>query len=165
MSKTLTHGPSGTAVEGLAAVTYTIPPLNYDADFRAIEEGVGKVVYTDVSSPQDQPSTLRIAQQSKANVYAGTTIDPSVFLANRRGSDTIIEVREVWAETESTDASYLRLMPVRAAITLSLPTAATITYSDVSTLIGRAIAGLFAQADATNEDGITGLLHGVVKRD
>lgn len=165
MAKVLATGPSGTPIGGLAAVTYVIPPLNYTADFRSLEEGPGRIVMTDITSPTDQPSTLRIAQTSKANVYAGTTIDASAFLANRRGTDTIVEVKEVWSISDAEDPSFLQLMPVRAAITLSLPTSNLITDELVSGLVGRAIAALFAQGDATNADGITALLHGVVGRE
>lgn len=164
MSRSLAHGPNGTPVDGLSAVTYAIPPLNYDADFVAIEEGPGRVVYTDVTSAQDQPSTLRIAQQSRPNVYAGTSIDASAYLPNKKGTDTIVEVKETWSITESTDPTFLQQAPVRCAITLTLPTTAVMSYSDVQSLIGRAVAALFTQGEATAEEGLVRLLHGVVKR-
>lgn len=164
MSRVLTKGPSGTPIEGLTVLTFAVAPLNYDADFRVIEEGVGKVIYTDVTSPQDQPSTLRIAQQGNANVYSRTSIDPSAYLPNRRGTDTIVEVREVWSETETTDSALLRLMPVRVAITLSLPTSPLITADAVEELVQRAVAALFTQGEATIAEGLTDLTHGVVKR-
>jgi hypothetical protein len=145
-------------------VTFPIPPINYTADLREVEDGPGKVVYTDVTSPQDQPSTLRIAQQSRANIYAGTSIDPAAFLATKRGTDTIIEVRQVWMESDSEDSTYLRFAPVRAALTLSLPDSAIVTPDRVADLVQTVIAALFAQGDDTHTDGIAALLHGVVKK-
>lgn len=164
MTKSVSYGHNGTAVGGVSALTFAIPPLNYSADFRKVEDGPGKLIMTDLTSPQDQPFTLRIAQSSKANVYAGSSLDPSVFLPNKRGTDTIIEVRAVGAEVDSTDSTYLKMFPVRVAITLSLPDAVQITPAGVSSLIGHAVAGLYGQGDATNTEGIAALLRGVVDR-
>lgn len=165
MAKVLSYGPNDTPVEGVTNLTLTVPPLNFDADFRTLEDEPGRWVAIDVTSPQDQPSTLRIAQQSRPNVYAGTSIDPSVFLPTKKGLDTIIEIREVWSDTESTDPTYLRLAPVRAAITLTLPDSSLVTEDSVMRLVGRAVAALFAQGDATHSAGISALLHGVVRKD
>lgn len=164
MSRVLTFGPNGTPVEGVTALSFTLPPLNFEADFGLIEEGVGKVIYTDLTSPQEQPSTLRIAQTSRANVYAGTSIDPSVYLANKRGTDTIVEVREIWADTESTDPSILGHAPVRCAITLTVPDSAIVTDEAVERLLARCVAAFYKQGEATPDAGITALLHGVVKK-
>lgn len=165
MAKVLATGTNDTPVGGLASLTLVVPPHNYTADFRSLEEGPGKIVMSDVTSAVDQPSTLRIAQQSKPNVYVGTSIDSSAFLANKRGTDTILEIKEVWSITDAAVPEFLQLMPARCAITLSLPTHALITDSVVEALVCRAIAALFNQGDATSADGINALLHGVVSRD
>lgn len=162
--KSISHGPVDTTVDGVTSVSLTGPPLNYDADYRVIEEGPGKVVYTHVKSPADRPSTLRIAQTSKANVYAGSTIDPSVYLPSKRGLDTIIEVREVWAVTDSADAAFLQYAPVRAALTLSLPDSGVITADDILLLVKRVTAALFDQGEITAEPCVTALQRGVVQK-
>lgn len=165
MTKSLVFGPNGTPVGGVSEVAITVAPLNYAADFRRVEEGASKIVYTDVTAPQDQPSTIRIAQQSRPNVYAGTTIDPSVFLPNKRGTDTIIEVREVWSEVDSADTSYLRMFPVRAALTLTVPDASQVTVAAVQRVVQRLFAALAEQGEANTDSGIAALLHGVVCKD
>lgn len=164
MAKSVTYGPNGTPVDGVTAVTFAVPPLNYDADFRLVEDEPGRVLMTDLTSPQDQPSTLRITQTSRANIYAGTSIDPSVFLASRRGLDTYLEVREIWSESDSEDSTYLRHVPVRFAISMTLPESAIVTPAAVERLAARAVAALFAQGDATIDDGVSALLHGVVRK-
>lgn len=164
MTRSVSYGPNGTSVPDVTAVTFPVAPLNYDADFQLIEDSARRVVYTDVTSPRTQPSTLRIAQQSRPNVYAGTTIDPAVFLPIKKGTDTIIELREVWSEVDSTDTSYLKLFPVRAAITLTLPDADQVTADAVLRLVARAVAALYVQGDDDHEAGIEALLRGVVKK-
>lgn len=164
MAKTMAFGPNGTSVDGLASITLTSDPLNFDADFRIIDEGPGKVVMTDVTSPLDQPATLRVAQQSKPNVYAGSSIDPSAYIANKRGTDTIVEVREVWSITDDTDPTFLQLVPVRAAISLTLPSTNLVTADAVEQLVMRTVMSLYTQGAATMDAGLGNLLHGVVKK-
>lgn len=164
MTLSIEHGPNDTAVGGLATVSLTVPPHNYDTDFRQTVSGPGLVVYTDVTSPTDQPSMLRIAQSERPNIYAGTSIDPSVFLPTKKGTDTIIEVREIWKEVDSTDLAFVRMFPVRAALTLTVPNYGSISDEDVEALVGRVVAALFDQGAATTDTGITALLHGVVDK-
>lgn len=164
MSRSLAHGPQGTPVEGITTVDITADPLNYDADFRLLESKPGHVIYTDLTSPIDQPNTLRISISERANVYAGTSIDPSVFLPTRKGMDIIIESRGVWKESDSTDPTFVHLMPVRAALTLTLPTCDLIDASQVNALVERVTAALFDQGATTTATGISALLHSVVEK-
>lgn len=165
MSFVLGYGPNGTAVDGVTDVTFPVAPLNYDADFRVLEEGPGKVVLTDITSPLNQPSTLRIAQSVRANVYTNSDIDSSAYLSSKKGADTIVEVREIWSKTTVSDPSYERLFPVRCAITLTVPTDAIIDTTSVQRLIARAVAAFATMGDDSYDNGIDALLHGVVARD
>lgn len=164
MTKTVSTGTSSTAQAGITPLTFPVSPLNYDADFGVLEEGPGKIVYTDVTAPQDQPSTLRIATRDIANVYAGTSIDPSVFLPSRKGTDTIVEVREVASVVDSTDATFLQQFPSRFALTMSLPDTAYVTDDFVLAGVARVVAALFAQGDQTAATGIADLLRRVARR-
>lgn len=164
MSRVVTRGPVGTDLAVNPTTTLTFKALNFPADFREIEDAPGKVVLTDITTPLDQPSTIRVAQTSRPNVYAGTTLDPSVHLPNKKGTDTIVEVREIWSETETTDPSYQRMFPVRVAITMSLPNASQVSTADATALVLRAVAALGKAGDNNITTGITDLLHGVVKK-
>lgn len=161
MSKVLTHGPTNTDVPAITTCTFVVTPLHFEADFRLIDSGPGKSVYTDITAPTDQPSTIRIAQTSRANVYAGTSIDPSVYLPSRRGTDTILECREIWVETDSTDTTYRKEIPVRCAITMTLPDTSAFADEDVEALVARTVALLFAQGEDTADGGINAILRGV----
>lgn len=164
MAKSLGYGPNGTAIGGLATLTIAPTPLNYEADFSVIDEGAGYVVYTDTTSPIDQPSTLRIAQTVRPNVYAGTSIESAAMLPSRKGSDTVVEIKEQWVETDSVDPTYYRVLPVRCAITLNYPIAAQMTPAALKHLVERTVAALFGQGDATSDDGLNALLHGVAQK-
>lgn len=164
MAQLLKYGPTSTAVGGLASITFPISPLNFVADFSAVEEGPGKVVYTDVTAPIDRPSTLRIARVVRPNIYAGTGISDAAMLPSRKGTDTVVEIKEVWELSDSLDPMFLKHLPVRAAITLNLPQSSVVTADAVERLIGRAVAAVFAQADGDMTIGINALLHDVVRK-
>lgn len=165
MTKSVSTGTNGTAQAGITPLTFVMSPLNFPVDFRVIEEGPGKVVYTDITAPLDQPSTIRIAQTSKANVYAGTSIDPAVFLASKSGIDTIAECREIWREIDSVDLKFQHDWPVRCALTLSLPNTSQVTPALVEALVKRTVAAaLYAQGVQTATTGLSSLLRGVVQK-
>lgn len=164
MAKSLSYGPNSTAVAGVANVTFSPAPINFVADMRSVEEGAGKVVYTDVTSPIDQPATLRIAQAIRPNVYAGTSVENASMLPSKRGVDIVVETKEMWRESDDTDPTYDRLIPVRCAITLNLPIAAQVTPDAVEHLIGRTVAALYKQGEDDITAGLNALLHGVVEK-
>jgi len=164
MSKVVTFGPNSTPVEGLASLTLTMPPLNFLADYKEVDEGPGRVLYTDISSPREQPATLRIAQTSRANVYAGSTIDPMVFLPNKKGTDTIVELRQIVAVTDTEDSTFLEMFPVRIAVTTTYPDTSYLTANALESLLLQVVAAHFEQGAATVDSGLTLLSHGVVKK-
>lgn len=165
MTKSLSHGPEGSSVAGVTALALPIAILNYD-DFKIIESGPGISKYTDITSPTDQPSTLRIAQRVRPNVYAGTSIDPTVFLASKSGTDTVVELQEVWTVSDSEDTSYRQDFPVRIGLSFTTPNSALVTADEVRYLVGRVIAAMFDQQSNNTLDntGLTALLHGVTTR-
>lgn len=158
----LDYGPNGTPVGGLASVTETFSPLNFDADFVELEDGAGKVVYTDVTAPTDRPSTLRIAQTVRPNIYAGTGISDLSMLPSRKGVDTVVEIKETWQNTDA--AGVVTLLPVRCAITMNLPQSSVVTADAVERLIQRVVAACYKQADGDMTAGLNALLHNVVKK-
>lgn len=166
MSISLSYGPNGTAVGGVSDVNLPTAPLNYLTDFRRIDGGgeTGKVVYTDLTAPTDRPATLRIQASPRSNIYAGTSIDPSVYFPSKKGTDLVIEVKEVWAKSDSADLSFVQQAPVRAALTLNLPSDELVTIGTVKHLVSRLVAALAAQGEADLDDGLTALLHGVYSK-
>lgn len=164
MTKSIVYGPNGTAVDGVTAVTFDVAPLNFDADFLSIDEGTGKNVMTDITSPLDQPSTLRIQRRAVANVYSGTSIDPGAYLATKRGTDLLVEVREVYTELDSEDSTYLKAFPFRLAVTATYPEASQVTTAMVERALARVVAAFAAMGDDDLTAGIDALLHNVVKK-
>lgn len=166
MSAILTTNPAPSVQDPVVGdISLTADALNFDADWRIIDEGPGRVVYTNVQSPVDQPLTLRIAQTVRPNVYAGSAIELAAQLPTRRGCDTVIELKGTWAIGDSEDATFKRMFPVRIATTMNLPLCAEITDQVViDSLLAPMIAALAANRESTLQGGINDLLHGVVEK-
>lgn len=164
MALVTTIGPNGTAVDGVTAIDLPLPPLNFDEDFVLLSDDPGNSVYTDITSPIDQPATLRIATRDVANCYAGTSIDPASFLASRKGRDIVVQVREVVKITDSDDATYAKLFPISAGLTMSVPMDALVTAYITETLIGRLVAALAAMGEVEINGGTVALLRGVTRK-
>lgn len=165
MTKVVTYGPTSTAVAGVPSVTFPVAPVNFDADFVAIDSSKpGQVIYTDVTCPLDQESTLRITQTARPNVYAGTSVETGSMLPSKRGLDTVIELKELHKITDSDDPSFVQYAPYRVAIITNTPISEYVSATVVLHLLERAIAAFGQQGDATLNDGITALLHGAVAK-
>lgn len=117
MSKVLTIGPvpSGVATENVVVKTLDL------ADFGVIEEGPGILKFRDLTTPRTQPTTVRMQQKPRPNVYAGTSVDASRMLANKAGTDTILEVLGLGVETDTVDSSYSAFVPYRGALSVTVP--------------------------------------------
>lgn len=164
MAKTVTLGPNGTAVSGVPAVSLSVDPLNFEEDFYLLKDDPGDTIYSDGTSPVDQPATVRIATRDNANVYAGTSIDPSAFLSSRKGRDVVIQVRDVARIDDSEDATYLRMFPISAGLTISAPIDANVTPAIVQDMIERIIAAAAAATATPLSDGLSALLRGVTRK-
>lgn len=162
VSTGLNNSPVGDPA--ITSLDFDIVPLNFEEDFRLLEESAGKNIYADITTPVDQLTTLTIAQRAKANVYAGSSIDPNSFLDSKAGTDILIERREIWVESDSTDPTHHQFAPVRAALSLTIPTAASIDGSTIEDLISRLVASVAAQGKDELHSGLNDILHGVVRK-
>lgn len=166
MSKTFEPVPSGmTPVPTTPSLAVQFDKNNYSADWNLVEDSVGKVVYSNNKAPLDQPMTLRVAQQSRSNVYAGSSIDVAMYASNKTGTDTIFEVKGVGEITDSADASYRKLVPWRAALTFTTPNIAEMNEQDMYFMAELVLASLYVQgSDGTEDTGLEALLRGALYR-
>lgn len=164
MTKSVTYGPNGTPVDGLSALTIAVAPINFEEDFLPLVDDPGVNIYLDNTAPVDQPSTVRLATRDVANVYAGTAIDPAVFLPSRKGRDIVVQLQEVHAITDSADAAYLRMYPIKGTLTLNVPIDPAITPAVLEHMVTRLVAAIARQGEATLESGLAALHRGVTSK-
>lgn len=143
----------------------SVQALNFDADWRVVEESPGKIVYTNVNADVDVPCTIRIQQTLRPNVYAGTGIEPGGQCATKRGCDTVIEFKNIWKLTDDSDPSSAVYLPVRAALTLNTPVHPMTTISNVQEILYALFGAIADKAEASDlSAGLALLLHGVVEK-
>jgi len=163
MTKTIVTGPTDTAFSGSTAMTVPVPGLNWFTDYRVRTSQPGEVVFTNVTTPTDQAETVRFSQRAKKDIYSGTGIDQAAYLPVRSGLSTLIELRQTWVETDSGDATYRKLIPVRVGITLDLPTYGNITAAQALVLTERAVSCLFERG-TVNSTGLGALQRGILAK-
>lgn len=163
MTKSIATGYTDTAISGNPAMTVTVGKLNFATDHRVVSEVPGEIVTSNVTCPIDQPETFRFSQKEIANVYAQTNIDPSARLPITNGKATLLELREVWVETDSTDATYRKLIPVKVGIQFTIPAYGSITADMAMVAILRA-AGLIFETGTVTSAGVNNINHGVLRK-
>lgn len=162
MSKTLTLGPTHSTPVA-AAWSLSVPAL-VKADYGIVEDGPDIFKLRDLTSPRDQQWTLRVQQKPRANVYAGSAIDPAGYLSSRSGIDTIVELLGTAIETDSVTGE-VEYVPVRLAFSMTVPDASVVTAANVKTMLAHLLGGLGAfDATGWSDSGLTGLLNGVTHK-
>jgi len=164
VTKSIATGYTDTAIAGSPTMQVAIGKLNYVADHRILVDTPGEVITTNLTCPVDQPETFRFSQRTVANVYASdSSIDAAAYLATKQGTATLLENREVWVETDSVDATYRKLIPVKCGITITAPSYGNITSDMLKTLLLRSVALAFETGVVTSE-GLAALQRGVLQK-
>jgi len=164
MTKSIATGFTSTPISGVSNPSITVPLQNWAMDFGVQVDDPGECAVTELTALTDQPALVRVSQRANSNVYAKSDIDPTAYLPSRSGTDTLIERRETWAETDSTDATYRKLIPVRCGITIQVPAYGNITDAQVLDLVKRTLAGIYDSSGTSAIDVVSPILHGVLKK-
>jgi len=135
--------------------------LNWPVDFVATEKSDMKVQAVNKTSPLDQLETIRVQASEIADVYKGTSIDPSVYAPSRKGLSIVCQVNDVLRVTETTDAQFLNDLPLSAHLVVKVPQNALVTADMVMALAGRCLAALFDSNQLTS-GRIANLLRGAM---
>lgn len=144
MAKSKSTGYTDTPVEGVPSLTFPRAVLNIEQNFRVKSNQPGaEVVLTNITSPVDRPEKIRIAYSDIANVYSGTTIEPSLTAPTKRGVSVLAQVTETLSITDDADPDYRIDLPVSYHMVIKVPASEHITASDIQTGLGRLLSSLF----------------------
>lgn len=164
MTKSVDFGSNGTAVAGVSAITFAVAPLNYVADFLPLVDDPGVNIFVDNTAPVNRPSTLRLAVRDVSNIYAGTSIDPAVFLPSRKGRDIVVQVQEVHEVTDSANAALLQQYPIKGTLTINAPLDEAVTPAVLEHVVARLVAAIARQGDDDLAAGLSALHRGVTTK-
>lgn len=161
MAKTLSVNYTDTTLTGGTAVSLKLPQLNYGADFRVTRDSAGEAIVTNLTSPLDAPERFRWAHNTVADVYKNTGIDPTLYYPNRKGTQILCQLTDVYSVTDSAAPDYLAMLPVEAHLVLKVPNNELITPQLAEQIIARMLAGLY-ETDAGQYTRMSALLRGAL---
>lgn len=122
--------------------TLTLLPWAYTTAFRNVSDNGSIARMTDILSPLDKKTTVKVTLEKIANVY--TTLADGVIPVAEQNSNTSGQTVFVELKTIATKVvgDITTQLPMVARIELRLPNDAAIAESDVNTLVLAAYASL-----------------------
>jgi hypothetical protein len=142
---------------GLYSVSITGPDY---ADYAVVSDTGNECRITDVNANLQTPRTVRYASQDIANVYSGTDIDPSAYAPVRRGKSVVVQTSLNVQVTDTTDPSFLVLLPVQIHTVVKMPISDYLSSAAIDSLLKDHFGDLII--DATT-DRLPRLLRGALK--
>lgn len=161
MSKVISLGYPAPIVEPETATVH-LPQL---ATYHTLPAMVsGETTVTNLSASVDQPATIRFGVRNRPNIYAGmSNIERTSYLPTTSGSDIVVQLRELWIETDSTLTDYRKAIPVVGTITLSIPDYGNVTDDAVMAFATRVFGALVVSdgGAAVGTDQVRNLRRGI----
>ena len=143
MSKTVSVNHTDSAISGVSVLNLSRGLVNFAADWKVKSNQPSEVVITNMTSPVAYPERFRFSLGDVKDVYAGSGIAPTLYTPDRRGMSLLCQLTGNWTVTDTTDASFLQVLPVSAHLVLKLPVNDQITAAMVQTLVARLVSGLY----------------------
>jgi len=162
MAKALSVNYTDTAISGVTSLAFERGLVNFGADFKVKSDEPEEAILTNLTSPVVYPERIRYSVSDVANIYAGSSVEPSLYSPTKRGTSLLAQVSETWKVTDSGDASYEVALPVSAHLVIKVPNHELVTPAAIQTLLGRLISSLYDTGDLTTAR-LTALLRGSLK--
>lgn len=159
MPKTTSFGYTDTAPTGGATKTLTRPNLNYATDYAKVEDSENKCVLTNLTSPYDQPESMRFELADIKNIYNGTSIDPSVYAASRAGISLVCQVNDILRVTDTENSTFQVDLPISVHFVIKMPKSQYITASDIEKVVARCVASMY-DTDSVGTSRLDALVRG-----
>lgn len=161
MAKVVDLGYTDTALATPVELKLARPSINFAADWAIQQNNNGKqVAIVNRTTPLGTvPEKFRFSIANVANVFTGTSVQPTIHVPNKRGVSLLAQLTECWVITDDEDASYRQELPISAHIVLKVPMSEFVTGARIEALIGRLVSGLYETGlDTTSR--LDGLVRG-----
>lgn len=162
MAKVLSYSFTDTPISGVTSLNFSRGLVNFGADFRVKSDEPSEVIMTNLTSPVVYPEKVRISCSDVANVYTGSSIEPSLYAPTKRGVSLLVQLNEVLKVTDSTVPEMEIALPAQVHFVIKVPNHELITPAVVEKLLGRAISCLY-ETGTTSSTRMTALLRGSLK--
>lgn len=147
-------------------LTLEIPTLSYAKDFSVKSDTSNEVVLTNVTSPLDQPETIRFAIQNIGNVYTGTSVAVENRSVSQRGVQLLIQLNDI-LRVEAADEGNNPCcetgfdLPISSHIVIKVPLNQYVNADIVLAVVQRNIAALFEENNTSAR--LNSMLRGALK--
>lgn len=123
--------------------------IDFAKDFTVASKTDHRTVITNLSSPLDQPETIRWEYSPISDIYKGTSIDPKVRSASSKGASIVTQINEVMRITDDTDPSFQVDLPWSCHIVLKVPHSSYVKAVDAQSLVARLLSTLYESGSIT----------------
>lgn len=161
MAKVLNFVSTDTPISGVTTNPIEIEKINFGADFVMKSSSKDEVIITNTTAPVGLAETFRFAVQGIQDIYRGSDIEPSLRSNARRGISILVQHNFVLRETDPSDATYERFVPVSAHTVLKFPASESLTPAIAEKSFRRHAAGLYLTGEH-GTDRVSQLVRGVL---
>jgi hypothetical protein len=129
-------------------------------EYAVVSDTPNECRITDVTAPLETPRIVRYAAQDVTNVYSGLDIDPSAYAPIRRGKSVVIQTSLNVKVTDTTDPSFLVLLPVQIHTVVKLPVTSYLSSENINEILRDHLGDIIISGDG---DRLPRLLRGALK--
>lgn len=135
--------------------------LNYAADFAKRASDTASLTIANLTGPADRVETIKYAYNRVANVYTGSTIDPSAFAQSKAGASVLVQVNDIVSVTD--DKTNMRVdLPLQAHVVVKVPLHEAVTSDVLDKLFARLVGACYEQSGTTPGPRLSALIRGAV---
>lgn len=131
-----------------SSLNVSVPVLDYK-DFSPRKVEATEVELTNMTSPVDQPETLRFAITPINNVYQNTGVDPAYYGASRKGFSVLVQLNDILRVTDSVKPEFVQDFPVSAHIVIRGASSQYVSSDNVYSVVKRLVAALTPGTDTS----------------
>lgn len=151
MTKQLIFNRTDTAISGVSSLALPLAVLNLPVDFVVKSRNAKDVTLSNITSPLGAVETIRFAVNDVANVYTGSSIQPTLWATSKHGVSVLAQINEIFSITDTVDATFRQDLPMSAHIVLKVPDSEFMTGDLLKAIVGRLADTLFNAGVVTSE--------------
>jgi len=150
MAKVFSLGYTDTAIDGVTSLDFPRGLVNFGADWAIKGNGNGQelvLVHNTGSDLSVPPEKIRYSVSPVANIFAGTGVEATAYVPNRKGVSVLVQLTQVWIVTDDADPTYRVELPISCHLVLKVPLSEYVTGARLEAVVGRLVSGLFETGD------------------
>lgn len=137
-------GITDTAISGVTAPSITLPVINYPIDYRVKVDGPKDVIITNVTTPLDQPESVRYGYSDISDIYKNAGLNTDQVIGSKNGLSVLTQLNTTLKVTDDTGATVLGYLPITAHLVVKVPKSGYITDAILQSVVSRLVATCYS---------------------